>query len=62
MHLQEAPVLDRVAFEGNKKIKDKELSAVIESKPRGTLQRAIVQSDVPASWKHIGIQGAMMSA
>src|SRR3982074_1148531 len=37
---------DRVAFEGNKKIQDKELTAVIESKPRGTLQRAVVQADV----------------
>ncbi len=46
VHLHEAPVLDRVAFEGNKKIKDKELDAVIESKPRGTLQRAVVQADV----------------
>jgi len=46
VHLTEAPVLDRVAFEGNKKIKDAELAAVIESKPRGSLQRAMVQSDV----------------
>ncbi|HEU0083369.1 MAG TPA: outer membrane protein assembly factor BamA, partial [Bradyrhizobium sp.] len=46
VHLAEAPVLDRVAFEGNRKIQDKELNAVIESRPRGTLQRAMVQSDV----------------
>jgi outer membrane protein insertion porin family len=46
VHLHEAPVLDRVAFEGNKRIKDSELAAVVESKPRGTLQRAAVQSDV----------------
>ena len=46
VHLTEAPVLDRVAFEGNKKIQDKELTAVVESKPRGTLQRAVVQADV----------------
>jgi outer membrane protein insertion porin family len=46
VHLHEAPVLDRVAFEGNKRIKDSELSAVVESKPRGTLQRAAVQADV----------------
>src|SRR6202023_1334409 len=46
VHLSEAPVLDRVAFEGNKKIKDTELSAVVQSKPRGTLQRALVQADV----------------
>jgi outer membrane protein insertion porin family len=46
VHLTEAPVLDRVAFEGNKKLKDQDLTAVVESKPRGTLQRAMVQSDV----------------
>src|ERR1700730_5204490 len=46
VHLTEAPVLDRVAFEGNKKIQDKQLTAIIESKPRGTLQRAMVQADV----------------
>jgi outer membrane protein insertion porin family len=57
VHLAEAPVLDRVAFEGNKKIQDKELSAVIESKPRGTLQRAVVQSDVGRimeAYRHAG--------
>src|SRR5690348_7841107 len=41
VHLTEAPVLDHVAFEGNKKIKDEKLNAVIESKPRGTLQRSV---------------------
>ena len=46
VHLTEAKVLDRVAFEGNKKIKDEQLKAVIESKARGPLQRALVQSDV----------------
>ncbi|WP_312002462.1 outer membrane protein assembly factor BamA [Bradyrhizobium hereditatis] len=46
VHLSEAPVLDRVAFEGNKKVKDADLAAAVESKPRGSLQRATVQSDV----------------
>ncbi|MEA2917981.1 MAG: outer membrane protein insertion porin family [Bradyrhizobium sp.] len=57
VQLAEAPVLDRVAFEGNKKIQDKELSAVIESKPRGTLQRVVVQSDVGRimeAYRHAG--------
>lgn len=57
VHLTEAPVLDRVAFEGNKKIKDEKLSAVIESKPRGTLQRSVVQSDVGRimeAYRHAG--------
>src|SRR4051812_6856008 len=57
VHLTEAPVLDRVAFEGNKKIKDKDLEAVIESKPRGALQRAAVQADVGRimeAYRHAG--------
>ena len=57
VHLTEAPVLDRVAFEGNKKIKDTELTAVVESKPRGTLQRAMVQADVGRimeAYRHAG--------
>jgi outer membrane protein insertion porin family len=57
VHLTEAPVLDRVAFEGNKKIKDADLTAVIESKPRGTLQRAVVQADVGRiveAYRHAG--------
>jgi outer membrane protein insertion porin family len=45
VRVTEAPVLARIAFEGNKKVKDADLSAAIESKPRGTLQRAMVQSD-----------------
>jgi outer membrane protein insertion porin family len=57
VHLAEAPVLDRVAFEGNKKIQDKELTAIIESKPRGPLQRAMVQADVGRimeAYRHAG--------
>jgi outer membrane protein insertion porin family len=57
VHLTEAPVLDRVAFEGNKKVKDKELEAVVQSKPRGVLQRATVQADVGRimeAYRHAG--------
>ena len=57
VRLTEAPVLDRVAFEGNKKIRDTELSAAVESKPRGTLQRAAVQADVGRiieAYRHVG--------
>ena len=57
VHLTEAPVLDRVAFEGNKKIQDKDLTAVIESKPRGPLQRAMIQADVGRimeAYRHAG--------
>ncbi len=42
----EAPVIDRLAFEGNHKIKDEQLQQEIQSKARGTLSRATVQADV----------------
>ncbi len=42
----EAPVINQVAFEGNKKAKDEQLKAEIQSKPRGTLSKATVQADV----------------
>jgi outer membrane protein insertion porin family len=42
----EAPVIDRLAFEGNSKIKDEQLQQEIQSKARGTLSRANVQADV----------------
>jgi len=41
----ENPVINRVAFEGNKKVKDEQLQAEVQSKARGTLSRATVQSD-----------------
>jgi outer membrane protein insertion porin family len=41
----ENPVIGRIAFEGNKKVKDEQLSAEIQSKPRGTFSRPMVQSD-----------------
>jgi len=42
----ENPVINRVAFEGNRKIKDNQLEQEVQSKARGTLYRATVQSDV----------------
>ena len=42
----ENPVINRVAFEGNKKVKDEQLAAEIQSKARGTFSRAVVQNDV----------------
>jgi outer membrane protein insertion porin family len=42
----ENPVINRVAFEGNKKAKDEQLHAETQSKPRGTLSRPTVQADV----------------
>ena len=42
----ENPVINRIAFEGNKKVKDEQLRAEIQSKERGTLSRPVVQADV----------------
>ncbi len=41
----ENPVLNRVAFEGNKKIKEEQLSLEVQSKPRGTFSRPMIQAD-----------------
>ena len=42
----ENPVINRVAFEGNKKLKDDQLTNEVQSKTRGTLSRPTVQADV----------------
>src|SRR5437016_1095461 len=42
----ENPVINRIAFEGNKKVKDEQLKLEIQSRERGTLSRPVVQSDV----------------
>jgi outer membrane protein insertion porin family len=57
VHLHEAPVLNKVAFEGNKRVKDSDLTPVIESKARGSLQPSAVQADVNhiiEAYKHVG--------
>jgi outer membrane protein insertion porin family len=46
VNVVENPVIDRVAFEGNKKAKDEQLKAEVQSKPRGTLSKPMVQADV----------------
>ncbi len=42
----ENPVINRIAFEGNSKVKEEQLKLEIQSKERGTLSRPVVQSDV----------------
>ena len=57
MTVIENPVIGRVAFEGNKKVKDEQLSAEVQSKPRGTLSRPMVQSDaqrIAEIYRHSG--------
>jgi outer membrane protein insertion porin family len=53
----ENPVIGRVAFEGNKRVKDEQLTAEVQSKPRGTLSRPVVQSDaqrIADIYRHTG--------
>src|SRR5882757_8488515 len=53
----ENPVIGRIAFEGNKKIKDEQLTTEIQSKARGTLSRPMVQSDaqrIAEIYRHSG--------
>jgi outer membrane protein insertion porin family len=41
----EAPVINRLAFEGNRRVKDEQLQEEIQSKARGALSRPSVQAD-----------------
>jgi outer membrane protein insertion porin family len=41
----ENPVINRIAFEGNKKVKDEQLTTEVQSKARGTFSRPTVQAD-----------------
>jgi outer membrane protein insertion porin family len=53
----EAPVIDRVQFEGNKQFKDKELAGEVRSKARTPLTRGGVQDDVARItelYRHLG--------
>ena len=42
----ENPTIERMAFEGNKKIKDEDLKKAVQSKAGGPLSRALVHDDV----------------
>jgi outer membrane protein insertion porin family len=53
----ENPVIGRVAFEGNRKVKDEQLASEVQSKPRGTLSRPMVQADaqrIAEIYRHSG--------
>ena len=57
VHVSEAKILGRVAFDGNKKIKDADLETLVQSKARGGLQRATVQADagrIVEAYRRIG--------
>ena len=42
----EAGVINRVQFEGNRSVKDEQLTAEVQSKPRGPFSRQVVRADV----------------
>ncbi|MES1155841.1 MAG: POTRA domain-containing protein, partial [Pseudorhodoplanes sp.] len=42
----ENSVINRIAFEGNKKVKDEQLMSEVQSQARGTFSRPVVQADV----------------
>ncbi|HEX4768958.1 MAG TPA: outer membrane protein assembly factor BamA [Lichenihabitans sp.] len=46
VHVAENGVINRVAFEGNKKVKSEQLEAEIQSKSRGPYSPTIVQADI----------------
>jgi outer membrane protein insertion porin family len=46
VNVVENPVINRIAFEGNTRVKDEQLKPEIQSKERGTLARGVVQADV----------------
>ena len=55
--VQEKPVINQVAFEGNRTIKAEVLRQAVESKSQGVLSRAEVQSDVQRILELYGRQG-----
>jgi outer membrane protein insertion porin family len=46
IHVVENPIINQVAFEGNSKVSDKDLTKEVQLKPRGVFTRAKVQADV----------------
>jgi outer membrane protein insertion porin family len=46
VHVVENPTINRLAFEGNKKIKDGDIRKAVQSKAGGPLSRALVHDDV----------------
>ncbi len=44
--VEENPIINKIAFEGNKKFKDDQLKTVVQSRERGVFTRARIQTDV----------------
>ncbi len=48
VHVVENPIIDKVAYEGNKKVTDEQLRAALQLKPRSVFTPAVVQLDKQA--------------
>lgn len=62
--VEENPVIGKIAFEGNRKLNDKQLQEGISSKPRGVLTQSRVQSDVKLileSYRRLGRYDAQVN-
>jgi len=65
VQVSELQVVNQVLFQGNKKIKDAQLSNSVQLKPRGTFSQATMESDAEAireSYRRIGRNDATVSA
>lgn len=63
--VSESPQINKVAFEGNKRLTDEQLKGVIQIKARGFLSKAQVQSDVQRlleAYRHNGRYRAQVDA
>ncbi|WP_315928063.1 outer membrane protein assembly factor BamA [Mesorhizobium sp. SP-1A] len=63
--VSEYKVVNQVLFQGNKKIKDAQLSMTVQLKPRSSFSQAAVDADVEAikaAYRHIGRDDAQVTA
>lgn len=64
VQVQEHQVVNQVLFQGNKKIKDAQLSGAIQLKPRGTFSQATLEADAEAirqAYRQIGRDDATVT-
>ena len=57
----EFPTINKINFEGNRRIKDENLSEIIESSPRRVFDPAVAEQDAAAIAEAYGVQGRLAS-
>ena len=65
VQVSELQVVNQVLFQGNKKIKDAQLSGMVQLKPRGTFSNATMEADADAireAYRRIGRNDATVNA